>query len=67
MAEATAEEREEIRGTADKNKRQALIASHRENMLEAMGLMLDMGGTHLRDVLAEHIGAARRTHIRDEK
>ncbi len=52
-----AEEMEAIRGTTDKSKSQALLATHRANMHEAMGLMIDMGGPHLRDVLAEHIGA----------
>jgi hypothetical protein len=51
-----AREMETIRNTEDQSKRQALMATHRNNIREAMDLMREMGGVHMRDVLAEHLG-----------
>jgi len=52
-----AREMEAIRNTSDQQKRQTLMATHRENMLEAMQLMRNMGGAHLQDVVANHLGS----------
>ena len=51
-----ANEMAEIRATTDRTKRESLMAAHRENMREAMGLMRSMGGIHMREVMAEHTG-----------
>ena len=37
-------------------ERQALMQTHRNHMLEAVGLMVKLGDPGLRDVLAEHAG-----------
>jgi hypothetical protein len=52
-----AEEMEAIRGADDPAKRQALMVTHRKNMLEAMQLMRSMGGTHLQEAVADHLGS----------
>jgi uncharacterized protein YicC (UPF0701 family) len=52
-----AEEMEAIRHTSDQGERQALMVTHRENMLEAMQLMRNMGGAHLQEVVAGHLGS----------
>jgi hypothetical protein len=52
-----AQEMEAIRGTGDPAQRQALMVTHRKNMLEAMQLMRDMGGAHLQEVVAGHLAA----------
>lgn len=51
-----AEEMHTIRNTQNRKERQALMSTHRENMREAMGLMREMGGTRMREVMAEHAG-----------
>jgi hypothetical protein len=52
-----AQEMEAIRHSIDQEERQALMVTHRKNMLEAMQLMRDMGGAHLQDVVAAHLGS----------
>ena len=52
-----AQEMEAIRDAGDPAERQALMVTHRKNMLEAMQLMRNMGGTHLQDVVADHLGS----------
>lgn len=51
-----AKEMADIRATKNRKKREALMATHREHMREAMGLMRSMGGMHMREVMAEHAG-----------
>lgn len=51
-----AEEMAVIRDVKDPEKRKALMATHREHMREAMQLMRGMGGAHMREVMAEHLG-----------
>lgn len=50
-----AEEMEAIRGAGNPAERQALMITHRENLLEALQLMRNMGGAHLQDVVADHL------------
>lgn len=51
-----AEEMEAIRNTRNREERETLMTTHRETMREAMALMRDMGGTNMREVMAEHMG-----------
>tara|TARA_R110002096_G_scaffold170341_1_gene342683 strand:+ start:16278 stop:16772 length:495 start_codon:yes stop_codon:yes gene_type:complete len=51
-----AEEMQAIRSSENPRERETLMATHRESMREAMGLMRDMGGAHMREVMAEHMG-----------
>ena len=44
-----------IHDATDRNERQALLAAHRVHMHEAMDLMRDLGGNHLRDITSEHL------------
>lgn len=53
-----AEEMEAIRAATNPDERHELLETHRENMHEAMKLMHEMGGMHLRDVVSEHLGRA---------
>lgn len=53
---AMAEEMQTIRSTSNRKERQALMATHRETMREAMQLMQGMGGMHMRAIMAEHVG-----------
>lgn len=50
-----------IRDASDRKERDALMAIHREHMHEAMRLMRDMGGTHMREVMAGHMGPGRKS------
>jgi hypothetical protein len=52
-----AQEMEAIRHNSDPTERQALLGTHREHMLEAMQLMRNMGGAHLQEVVAGHLGS----------
>lgn len=49
------EEMEIIRNTEDRAERERLMAIHHETMREAMELVRDMGGVHMRTVMAEHM------------
>lgn len=51
-----AEEMDAIHEAGDSSQRQPLMARHRVHMHEAMDLMRDLGGTHMREVTAQHIG-----------
>lgn len=51
-----ADEMQAIRNAGNRDEREALMATHREHMREAMVLMRSMGGPHLREVMAEHLG-----------
>lgn len=51
-----AEEMQTIRSTSDQTERARLMAAHRKHMRESMQLMREMGGMHMRDVVAEHLG-----------
>lgn len=51
-----AEEMEAIRDTEGQSQKQQLMAKHRAHMHEAMGLMRDLGGAHMREVTAQHLG-----------
>lgn len=51
-----AEEMQTIRSTSNSKERQALMATHRDTMREAIELMQGMGGKHMREVMAEHMG-----------
>lgn len=59
LMSAMAEEMKAIRSSENPDERQMLMATHRETMREAMGLMRDMGGAHMREVMAEHMGPGR--------
>lgn len=52
-----ATEMQAIRNTGNRKERDALMAEHRRTMREAMDLMHDMGGTHMREMMAEHMGS----------
>lgn len=56
-----AEEMQTIRSTKNRKERQELMATHRESMREAMGLMRGMGGMHMREVMAKHMGPGKGT------
>ncbi len=49
------EEMAAIRKTKKRTERQALMVKHREHMAEAMSLMRGMGGTHMRELMTEHM------------
>lgn len=53
-----ADEMQAIRGAKSRSERDVLMASHQTTMREAMALMRDMGGNHMRKVMAEHVDAA---------
>lgn len=50
-----------IRDAKSTKERQALMATHKEHMREAMGLMRSMGGKHLREVMADHLQAGAQS------
>ena len=52
-----ATEMESIRNAANDQEREALLAAHRSSTHEAMTLMREMGGLHLREVLSDHLGS----------
>ena len=52
------EEMATIRKTKNRTERQALMVKHREHMAEAMSLMRGMGGTHMRELMTEHMESA---------
>lgn len=62
-----AEEMEAIHEADDSGRRQQLMAKHRTHMYEAMDLMRDLGGTHMREVTSQHLGpkhgAASGSHM----
>ncbi len=51
-----AEEMEAIHEAREGNQRMQLMSKHRVHMYEAMDLMRDLGGTHMREVTAQHLG-----------
>ncbi len=51
-----AQEMEAIRSADDSDQRQALMVAHRDNMQEAIWLMRELGGLHMREVMAQHLG-----------
>jgi hypothetical protein len=63
------EEMQAIHMTSDRDKQQQLLTAHRANMHEAMALMRDLGGKHMRDLTSEHLTSARGhmmpSHSRD--
>ncbi len=54
-----AEEMEAIDKASNGAQRQQLMANHRIHIHEAMDLMRDLGGVHLRDVMEQHLGSHR--------
>lgn len=52
-----AEEMESLRNAKSRKDREAVMATHREHMREAMGLMRGMGGTRMREVMGDHMGS----------
>ena len=52
-----AEEMEAIDKASNSAQRQQLMANHRIHIHEAMDLMRDLGGAHLGDVMAQHLGS----------
>jgi hypothetical protein len=57
-----AEEMEALHQTDDREKHRQLMATHRNHMYEAMDLMRDMGGAHMRDLVTEHLAPHHATH-----
>ena len=51
-----AEEMEAIHEADERSQKQQLMAKHRAHMYEAMDLMRDLGGAHMRDVVEQHLG-----------
>ena len=51
-----AEEMEAIHEEDERGQKQQLLAIHRAHMHEAMGLMRDLGGAHMREVTEQHLG-----------
>lgn len=49
-------EMQAIRDSNNRSERDALMTEHRHTMREAMDLMHEMGGTHMREMMAEHMG-----------
>jgi len=47
-----------VRQTKDRKEREALMATHREHMREAMGLMRRFGGERMLEVMSQHAGSA---------
>jgi hypothetical protein len=56
------EEMEAMHEAGNSSKRQQLLATHRAHMYEAMDLMRDLGGTHMREVSKEHLAPHHATH-----
>ena len=48
-----------IHKTRNSDERQQLLAAHRVHMHEAMALMRDLGGKHMRKLASEHLTSAR--------
>ena len=57
-----ATEMEAIHQASDRSERQQLLAKHRDHMYEAMDLMRDLGGSHMRDVTNQHLGPHSTMH-----
>ena len=57
LIDTIAEEMTRIRATENRGERDALMATHRQHMREAMALLRGTGGTHMREVVAEHTGS----------
>lgn len=55
-------EMEAIHQANDRGERQQLLAEHREHMHEAMDLMRDLGGTHMREVTRQHLAPHSAMH-----
>ncbi len=51
-----AEEMDAIHKAGESSQKQELMTKHRVHMFEAMDLMRDLGGTHLRAVTMQHLG-----------
>ena len=51
-----AEEMESIREAEGQSQKPQLVAKHRAHMHEAIGLMRDLGGAHMREVTEQHLG-----------
>ena len=61
-----AEEMEAIHEAGNQTERQQLLAEHRDHMHEAMDLMRDLGGSHMRDVTKQHLGPHSKMHQSSE-
>jgi hypothetical protein len=57
-----AQEMQALHETGDPEKHRQLMATHRNHMFEAMDLMRDMGGMHMRNVMNEHIAPHHGMH-----
>ena len=57
-----AQEMEALHETGDPDKHRQLMATHRNHMFEAMDMMRDLGGTHMRDVMNEHLAPHHGMH-----
>lgn len=57
-----AEEMEAIHEAGNRGERQQLLEEHRDHMHEAMDLMRDLGGSHMRDVTEQHLGPHSKMH-----
>ncbi len=57
-----AQEMEALHETDDRDKHRQLMTTHRNHMYEAMDLMRDLGGAHMRDVMTEHLAPHHATH-----
>lgn len=56
------QEMEAMHQADDRAEQQKLMAAHREHMNEAMGLMRDLGGAHMRELTREHLGSHQAMH-----
>ena len=56
------QEMEALRETGDREKHRQLMATHRNHMFEAMDLMRDLGGAHMREVMNVHLAPHRGMH-----
>ena len=52
-----AEEMEAIHEAGERGEKQQLMTKHRAHMFEAMELMRELGGAHMREVTAQHMGS----------
>lgn len=57
-----AREMEALHQTEDREQHRQLMATHRNHMFEAMDLMRDLGGAHMRDVMTEHLAPHHAMH-----
>jgi len=55
-------EMEAMHQTDDRSEQQKLLATHRQHMNEAMDLMRDLGGAHMRELTREHLGSHHTMH-----